>query len=214
MGRRRLGLQTGWDRFGRQCWAWSAGRFPSLATTGLFAAVAQPGSYLGCVDAVDRTGCWTPDRLFLALVWTNLLRRRRSQEERYCVRIPSPSHIPRARALLVPASSKTFMRIVAVGQAFPSTCTARGRCLEKASFLWGDEPRLARNASQPCPPHNGGPDATLRAPARATPVSTPSARRTGLSALRPGARPAQRSRSAVARVGPAPVDVDCSSHER
>jgi protein-S-isoprenylcysteine O-methyltransferase Ste14 len=63
-----LGLQTGWIGW----WAvWRGERvaFPPLATAGLFARCRQP-IYLGFALTLWTGPVWTPDRLFLATVWT------------------------------------------------------------------------------------------------------------------------------------------------
>jgi len=63
-----LGLQTGWIGWSA-VWRGRGVAFPPLATTGLFARCRQP-IYLGFALTLWTGPVWTPDRLFLALVWT------------------------------------------------------------------------------------------------------------------------------------------------
>lgn len=63
-----LGLQTGWIGW-LAVWRGTRVAFPPLATEGLFARCRQP-IYLGFALTLWTGPVWTPDRLFLAMVWT------------------------------------------------------------------------------------------------------------------------------------------------
>lgn len=63
-----LGLQTGWIGWSA-VWRGTRVAFPPLATAGLFARCRQP-IYLGFALTLWTGPVWTPDRCFLALVWS------------------------------------------------------------------------------------------------------------------------------------------------